>query len=114
MRVPLLFREICNILPGLNHTKANHGTIELDRRKKTGSLPVLRVKVSVFLPSVTKHKVSTSDPQLLRRGLLATVKYDHIIQHILFYSLAQRTFVIVLNHTHCYHSNDRCSHIHQH
>lgn len=50
----------------LNHTKANHGTIELDRRKKTGSL---RVKVSVFLPSVTKRKVSTSDPQLLRRGL---------------------------------------------
>lgn len=50
----------------LNHTKANHGTIEFDRRKKTGSL---RVKVSVFLPSVTKKKVSTSDPQLLRRGL---------------------------------------------
>lgn len=91
----------------LNHTKANHGTIELDRRKKTGSL---RVKVSVFLPSVTKKKVSTSDPQLLRRG----VEYDHIIQHILFNSLSQRTFVIVLNHTHCYHSNDRCSHIHQH
>lgn len=49
----------------LNQTKANHGTIELDRRKKTGSL---RVKVSVFLLSVTKKKVSTSDPQLLRRG----------------------------------------------
>lgn len=38
----------------LNHTKANHGTIELDRRKKTGSL---RVKVSVFLPSDEKESI---------------------------------------------------------